>query len=897
MLKKLLFIITLLIGAQLSAQESDYLQAEYDFANASYEKAYSEYRAASQQYESSEDYPNYASCNLKMAQCRLAQGKADLCVQLAERTIEYLTEVLPKDETLKARGLSILGEGYLNLGRNDLALEALTKEEQFHGEANTLQAAQCFNNLGIIYWNTGNKSTALSYHERSLNIKNELLNENDPAIADSYNNIGLIYLEDEYLQAIIYFNKAIKIYQAAADVNNTKIANCYSNLAFAYSNQGNHNEALQYLDLVMYIWDSSFDGDHPNKAFTLSNKGRILEKQGDLNKALHYQQEALHQYLRIYGDKHPEVANAYFLIGSVYQKKEKYEQAVEHFQSSIYANLFSQEPSSVYDLPEIRDYYNGDILLSSLQSKAGALEALHYEKTLKPQDLIGSLDTYTACDELITKIRQLRLSETDKLRLGAISNEVYENGIRIAVELSRRTLKKQLYSERAFNFCERSKSAILLEAIQETKAKSFSGIPKDLLALEDSLKTEISYLKQKLAQTQENNEEIKENLFKFEQQYRLFIEKLEMDYPSYFNLKYNQKFATVTELQKALGENSAILSYFTGENTIFIFSITRDDLEIFDIPKEENFFQTAKAFRNSIKYDVFNTFVESSTKLYQQLIPNIDRKVNHLIILPDGVLGTLPFEAFTLDLENDRSSYSKLTYLVEQYAISYDYAATLLLDRLQDTQTTSANGILLAAPVSFAGNDIEMPDLPATKDEINEIRYLFISTDQKPTIMAEKDASETALKGQELNQYKYLHFATHGLVNESKPELSRVFLCPSDDDDGSLYSGEIYNLNINADLVTLSACETGLGKLAKGEGIIGLSRSLMYAGAKNLIVSLWQVADQSTSELMIDFYKQHLHHSSNNLFNDDLRKAKLTLLHSENYSSPYYWAPFILVGD
>ncbi|MEQ8535039.1 MAG: CHAT domain-containing protein, partial [Imperialibacter sp.] len=147
-----------------------------------------------------------------------------------------------------------------------------------------------------------------------------------------------------------------------------------------------------------------------------------------------------------------------------------------------------------------------------------------------------------------------------------------------------------------------------------------------------------------------------------------------------------------------------------------------------------------------------------------------------------------------------------------------------------------------------------------------------------------------------LGQYKFLHFATHGMVNEAKPELSRIFLSPGNDEDGSLYSGEIYSLGINADLVNLSACETGLGKVTRGEGIIGLSRALMYAGAKNLIVSLWQVADASTASLMIEFYKQHLYHSDNNLFADDLRKAKLSLLNSENYKDPYYWAPFILVG-
>ncbi len=137
----------------------------------------------------------------------------------------------------------------------------------------------------------------------------------------------------------------------------------------------------------MNIWDSHYSGDHPNKAFTLSNRGRILEAQGDYHKALLTQQEALQQYIRLYGVKHPEVANTFYLIGSVQLKQENYKEAVESFQKSIYANLQNQEYTSLYDLPELQDYFNADILLSSLQYKAQALEALHFGKTLKPSDI------------------------------------------------------------------------------------------------------------------------------------------------------------------------------------------------------------------------------------------------------------------------------------------------------------------------------------------------------------------------------------------------------------------------------------------------------------------------------------------------------------------------------
>ncbi len=896
-MKKIL--TALFIGFTLTAfsQQNLFNTAEKDFSEGQYTIAYSNYKAAAAQYDSLQNQLEYVRCNLKMAECKMAEGQAETALKLTEHTVAYAKKFPEVHNTLRSQELKLLGEGNLRLGRNDLSLEYLLKEKDTYGQEQNLALANCYSNLGIVYWNSGNKSTALAYHEQALAIKERFLDSSDPSIADSYNNIGLIHLEGEYLKAIQYLNKALKIYTAHYGTNHPKVANCYSNLAFAYSGQNNFNEALQYLDLVMQIWESNFEGDHPNKAFTLSNKGRIWEQKGDLSQALLAQQEALHQYLRIYGEKHPEVANCYFLIANVYQKQNKFLASAENYQASIFANLYSQNSSSLYDLPKLQEYYNADILLSSLQAKAKAMEALHYEKTLKPRDLIHSLACYTTCDELISIIRQLRLTEADKLRLAAISTDIYDNGIRVAMELSKRTFQKNRYETLAFEFCERSKSAILLEAINETKAKSFSGIPEQLLILEDSLKNEISILKQKLAESSKNNEQIKKDLFDYQEAYRDFISDLEANYPSYFNLKYNQSFASVAQISPLLDNQTAVLSYFTGENTISVFVVTSKGLDVHELSKSADFMQQVKSFRNSIKYSIFDAYVASSSTLYEQLIPKMNKQITSLILLPDGILGTIPFEALTQPNSETTDDYASLSYLMKSYKVSYDYAATLLLDRLKSVKETTSSGILLSAPISFLDNDFKMPELPGTREEVKEIRYLFLSADQEPVVKMEGAANENFLKSSDLSRFKYIHFATHGIVNESKPELSRIFLSPDKVDDGNLYSGEIYSLNINADLVTLSACETGLGQIAKGEGIVGLSRALMYAGAKNLIVSLWQVSDASTALLMIDFYKQHLHYSGNMLFNDDLQKAKLNLLQSKEYANPYFWAPFILVGN
>jgi CHAT domain-containing protein len=203
--------------------------------------------------------------------------------------------------------------------------------------------------------------------------------------------------------------------------------------------------------------------------------------------------------------------------------------------------------------------------------------------------------------------------------------------------------------------------------------------------------------------------------------------------------------------------------------------------------------------------------------------------------------------------------------------------------------------ILLCAPVSFPVND-QLNDLPGTEAEVKAISGLFQSKSFKNASYVHQDASEQLIKSDKIGDYNLLHFATHGVVDENNPELSRVFLQSSSEaEDGNLFAGEIYNLKLRANLVTLSACQTGLGKISKGEGVVGLSRALAYAGAQNILVSFWSVGDASTAALMTDFYG-HLLGGNNQDYSRNLRKAKLDLIQKADFSAPYYWAPFVLIG-
>jgi CHAT domain-containing protein len=292
---------------------------------------------------------------------------------------------------------------------------------------------------------------------------------------------------------------------------------------------------------------------------------------------------------------------------------------------------------------------------------------------------------------------------------------------------------------------------------------------------------------------------------------------------------------------------------------------------------------------NSILFSDFETYKKTSLPIAALLKPNVDSQTKELVIIPTGRLGTIPFEALPSG-KIKGTSFGQVSYLLERYAISYEFAAGLFIQKSKEKLATDNPTVFLCAPIIFPEKD-NLNQLPGTEEEVNAISRLFASS----KLLKFEKATETVIKSKQISNFNYLHFATHGIVDEENPESSKIFLQTSDTDDGNLYAGEIYNLELNANLAVLSACQTGLGKISKGEGVIGLSRALTYAGAKNIVVSFWSVADESTSTLMTDFYTNLLGTKSIH-FNRSLQQAKLKMTKTTAYSNPFFWAPFVLLG-
>jgi CHAT domain-containing protein len=193
--------------------------------------------------------------------------------------------------------------------------------------------------------------------------------------------------------------------------------------------------------------------------------------------------------------------------------------------------------------------------------------------------------------------------------------------------------------------------------------------------------------------------------------------------------------------------------------------------------------------------------------------------------------------------------------------------------------------------------------LAGTRTEAEQIVKLAKTSGTQADVWLDLDASEDNLETRDVSKYRVLHIATHGLLNAERPQFTGLVLTlvGNKSQDGFLRTDEVFNLRLGSPLVMLSACETGLGKEKRGEGVMGLTRAFMYAGAPTVGVSLWSVADKSTAELMTDFYKRLLAtpsaSSSSVSASAAMRGAQLAMISGKKYSAPFYWAPFVLVGD
>lgn len=835
-------------------------------------------------------------------------SQADSLLSEAEKKAMEIAEASDlKINMLLSKALVKVNRGYqqeaLEVGK-----EALGLAEKRYGVSHAI-TAQALTRLGLIYWDLDNNQQALEYYQRAL-VTYKSLPQNSFSKTEEaglYNDMGLVLAESAPSEAMEYYEKALKVYLEVFGQTHPKVANAYLNISYLERKQQNYFIAMLQAKKSLGIWQSVYPNtDHPNEAFVSSFIGQLHADEQRWTEAQDQQEKALAIYQNVYGERHPKIAQIFNLLGTIQAKQGAYKEALELFQQALIANMPNFSSMNIRENPKGQGYYNPMVFLNTLLLKSESLEGLHYTKSLRLRDLQQAHELLLQCDAIIEEERQVRVSREDKLALGGLASEIYAKGVQLCLAIAEISLRPKYYQEQAFFFAERNKAAVLSKAIADTKAKSYANIPDALLEQERVLKANIANTEQQLGNLTDPAEEvsIRKKRADLKREYQSFIEKMEKDYPQYYNLKYQTNILTAEQLQQGIPPSTAIVSYFIGrkQQRLYAFIVTKKGLEVWNTPLNKRFDNLISGFRKGITYQIQGAWQEIGEQLYEQLFPRkiTNPSIDHLIIIPDGLLGGVPYEALLTEKSEEGVAHKDLPFLLKKYSISYAYATSILYQSKGLVARVKPKNVLLCAPIQFsqmthsADDDFGLNNLPGTEREVNMLESLMTEQGITSSTFTQEEAHEGVFKQSSLKNYDILHLATHGIVDQENPEESKVFLFPFDKEDGKLRAGEIYNLKTQADLVVFSACETGLGKVVAGEGIVGLSRALLYAGAKNVTVSLWSVADRSTAELMTDFYRQIC--SNTQAYHKAMKVAKLTMLESEEFSSPYYWSAFILIG-
>jgi CHAT domain-containing protein/Tfp pilus assembly protein PilF len=873
----------------------------------------------------------------------LDKADNDLALDFYLKSLAIIQDTSNENQPEIVQLYNNIGLIYLAKGNSTLALdrfsESLDISIKIFGEKDS-RVATTYNNIGQCYSTIRDYSKALEYYFKALKIKVDLNGEANTDVGTFYLNIGSAY-DDQGKQtlALEYYQKALSIFLNIFGEKHSTVADVYNDIAFIYGEIEDYQKSAEYQLKAINTYKEVYGENHPSLATAYNNIAYMCTNIKEYSSALEFYLRAVKIYRESLGEKNPSLAVTYNNIGNLYHKQKKYDLALEYYQKGIVANVINFEDSTnVNSNPTIRSFLDPAILSSSLFYKAMAFNKLN--------NYVASLHNFQLSDSLILNIRKTITRESDKLALATMAFTLYGNAMDNCLQLAKKSQtlpEKNYYFEQAFFFSEKCKAGVLVEALSGQESLKFAGIPDSLLQREHTLKVDIRLFERNIAESQDSISKtlIRNQLFKLNRQYDELIAKFEKEYPDYYNLKYAIQNPTIKEIQNIIDNKTAIRSYLIGDSSIYIFTLTDKKLDVNQVPILKNLNDSIIWFRYGLTKTsprMQEYYRRIGFLLYQQLFPEsapIDKQIENLIIIPDGGLAIIPIESLlTSNFTGDINDYKNYPYLIKKYNISYSYSANLFYrtfskQKSPSIEITKLNDWLAFAPIfdnsgaqtmilstrelqkqlNWLKTDSLMTNrsmfdrnyitpLPATETETEAIFKLYDKNNLKAKVLLHDNANEKFIKSGELAKYKVLHFATHGFINSEQPELSGLLLAQdtTGGEDGVLYSGEIYNLKLNADLVVLSACETGLGKIQKGEGIIGLTRALLFAGAKNIIVSLWQVADESTSDLMVDFYKNYLEKKEELSFSVALRNAKLKMISEGRYAHPLFWSPFILIG-
>jgi CHAT domain-containing protein/tetratricopeptide (TPR) repeat protein len=815
-------------------------------------------------------------------------------------------------ETFVGGANNFLGEVKEALAHYERAV-ALARENGNQGTE-----ASALNNIGTIYSEASDQQKALEYFLKALPLYKPLGNQFGEGITLS--NIGNAYNRlGESEKAIDYLQQALPRFRALGIKGPESLA--LSNIGIAYSHLGDTEKALSYYNQARTIQQQT--GNKTQEAETLDNLGVLYSQQNQPQKALEFHQQAL-QLERASGNVRREAISLTDL-GHVYTILGRPGDALVYFDDSL--AIFRR--------------------LGDLNNAAVALEG-----RARAEQQLGNLsESRKNIEESLSLIETVRAqtgSQQHRASYLASREKAYEFYVNLLMQQHAKDPGKG-YDAEALRAAERGRARSLLELLNEAKVDIRHGVSPDLVQKERELTQALNAKAQRQIQltAQKGNPEeiatLQREISALEDDYQQVQVAIRNKSPQYAALTQPQPLG-LKEIQQQLDPNTLLLEYSLGDERSFLWVISTESLKSFALPKRSEIETLARQVYESLTTRGVGGALESATQRqtriaeadtqFKKAAAELSRMIltparaefasRRLVVVADGALQYVPFSAlslapgptyrplvlghevislpsasaFAIQRQNlsQRSPAEKAVAVVADPVFSNSDTRVKTSTREPETVTRDTTRIIEHLSGNAKGQ-LSIPRLPFTRQEAD--RILAVAPAGSNLKALDFRASRSLATSDELSKYRYVHFATHGYVDTSRAGLSAIVLSMVDEQgkpqDGFLRTHDIFNLKLPAELVVLSACETGLGKEVKGEGIEGLTRAFMYAGARRVVVSLWNVNDKATAELMAHLYAGMLRDKKSPAA--ALRAAQLEMLRTPQWRSPYFWAPFVMQGE
>jgi tetratricopeptide (TPR) repeat protein len=911
------------------------------------------------------EHPKTATSLNNLALLYQALGAYDKALHLHQRALKIAEKILGPDHPDIATSLNNLASLYHTMGAYDLALplyqRALQINEKVLGPEHP-KTAVTLNNLAGMHFAIGEYDKVLSLQKRAINIREKVLGPEHPDTALSINNLAELYQTmGAYDKALALCQQALQIQKKVLGLEHPKTVVILNNLAKLYWAMGAQDQALSIQQQVLKIREKIFGPEHLETGVSLNNLASMFQAMGSYDQALLLFQRALQIHEKVFGPKHPGTITIINNLGVLHLAMKDYSRAEANFRQVNFQPGLVELYLATQKAPAAIKLLTGMAL--SLKSPPG--EFIQYNTqmglALAEEGRYGEgAITLSKAVQEIEQVRQ-RIKEPGASFFQAGSVGGYLRAYRgLVASLAEMAIRGEpLPSElqgygsdpgaAAFAVVEATKGRVLLESLANAARRQTQvDIPPELRQREEKLLHQMTSLdaqwEKALAGGEEALKEVKVRQEKLRSELHTLIQELRQRYPLYASLHYPQPLPA---RDLPLGDREVLLEYALGDKSSYVFVVRRGGVKkLIPIPMgREELTAKVKTFMVPFNNRQVSGFSSQQAKeLHDLLLAGALSEVKEgeaVIIVPDGILGLLPFEALVIQ---EGPSLKDHLYVGDRYTLNYYQSATImaLQRRLQkhqpqrplfalanpvfnasDPRYAAAHGSkAVAGPTlakaqeayAFRGlairqewgqttkddqthKAITFPPLPQTEQEVRAIAQTLGVKPEPPNVLLNLNATETRLRQSPLGEYRYLHFATHAdlpgrLQGVNEPFILLGQVDNAEGDDGMLTMSKVLGLRLNAELVVLSACLTGRGQVMEGEGVANFARAFQQAGARSVVVSLWEVASTETVEYMTLFYG-HLKEGKSR--SQALRLARQEI--KAKYPQPFFWAAFILHGE